>query len=119
MPNRFVRKGTEYENLLKTNYTAPPSLIDNFVLKPGVSLTENGKTKQEKAKKSAMDDKGRMRMTKTEYAAMSHKTIGNKTASVMKTTSEANLKPNQISQMAKTAGVNSLGQYNITKQTSS
>lgn len=58
---------------MRTNYTSPPNLLDIFDLTSGVTIHENGKSKAAVVKKNNLNEKGRLRMNKTEYYQMSQK----------------------------------------------
>lgn len=63
------------DDLMRTNYTAPPNLFDVFELADGVTIYENGKQKVNNAKKATMMENGKTRMNKTQFAQLSQKTF--------------------------------------------
>lgn len=58
------------DDLMRTNYTAPPNLFDVFELADGVTIYENGKQKVNNAKKATMMENGKTRMNKTQFAQL-------------------------------------------------
>lgn len=55
------------DDLMKSNYTAPPQLQEVFEMADGVTITENGKQKQGVAKRGTLIENGKTRMNKTQF----------------------------------------------------
>lgn len=64
------RNNSAIDEQMRTNYTSPPNLLDIFDLTSGVTIHENGKSKAAVVKKNNLNEKGRLRMNKTEYYQM-------------------------------------------------
>lgn len=65
--SNLSKQKMQMDDLMKSNYTAPPQLQEVFEMADGVTITENGKQKQGGAKKGTLIENGKTRMNKTQF----------------------------------------------------